>query len=630
MRKEATVLYVGGMGRSGSTLLERAVAQFPNACGIGEAVFLWKRGLVDDDLCGCGEPFSRCPFWSAVGDRAFGGWDQVDPQRVAELRRRVDDVKFVPRLLFPLWMGGLRSEAEEYGSYYERLYEAVREVSGCSVVVDSSKLTALAYILSHSPRISLRLLHMVRDPRAVAYAWTKRVRRPEVANAESFMPRYSPAYMALLYVGHNFLLELLRLRRVPVQRVRYEDFAEHPASVVEQVKLFAGLAGALEDVVEGDPPHLHLDVAHTVAGNPSRFTTGAIAVRRDEAWRGKMSRTQRRLVTLLTLPSIIRYGYTKRHEEQAPVSEELSQPDQWPTVTTVLPTHARPDLMRRALRSVVAQDYPGIVETIVVFDKAEPDLSLVSDDNDRPVTVVVNTETPGLAGARNTGILGSSAEFVAFLDDDDYWLPNKLSRQVQRVLSEPGSEFASTAMAVEFEGDVLPRHAGKRHVEYVDLLRSRMAMLHSSSFLARRTALIDGIGLVDETMPRSMAEDWDLLLRAARRRPVVHLDEPLVRVRWGPTSFFASDWQVRNDAQLWLLEHHPEMAEDKQAAGLSYGKLAFGAAMMGHRRQALRWSGLAFRADPTQPRTYIALLVSARLLPGDWFVAQLNKRGHGI
>jgi hypothetical protein len=155
-------------------------------------------------------------------------------------------------------------------------------------------------------------------------------------------------------------------------------------------------------------------------------------------------------------------------------------------------------------------------------------------------------------------------------------------------------------------------------------------MLHSSSFLADRSALVEGIGLVDETIPRSMAEDWDLLLRAAERRPIVHLDEPLIRVQWGPTSYFADQWQTRNDARMWMLEHHPGLATDRKAAGLTYGKLAFGSAMLGRPREAVHWSCRALRADWRQPRTVLALLVAGRVVPGQWIVDQLNKRGHGI
>lgn len=302
----------------------------------------------------------------------------------------------------------------------------------------------------------------------------------------------------------------------------------------------------------------------------------------------------------------------------------------WPDVTAIVPTHNRPEMMREAVGSVLRQDYPGRIETVIVFDKAEPDMSLTSSDPDRPVRVIANTRTPGLAGARNSGIVSASGGIVAFLDDDDTWKPDKLRRQVSAFRAEHGAEFCSTAMEIVYDSRRITRLAHRSRVSHQELLRSRLAMLHSSSFIADRSALIDGIGMVDETIPRSMAEDWDLLLRASRRRDVVHLDEPLVNVRWGPTSYFADQWQARNDARIWMLEHHPEIAQDGQAAGLAYGKLAFGEAMLGRRRESVRWVGRALRADWKQKRTPLALLVALCPASGQWIVNALNQRGHGI
>ena len=67
-----------------------------------------------------------------------------------------------------------------------------------------------------------------------------------------------------------------------------------------------------------------------------------------------------------------------------------------------------------------------------------------------------------------------------------------------------------------------------------------MAMLHSSTFLIRREALLDSIGLVDERIPGGQNEDWDLLLRASSASPIAVVDQPLVRVRWGRASHYAS------------------------------------------------------------------------------------------
>src|SRR5207244_1355723 len=142
-------------------------------------------------------------------------------------------------------------------------------------------------------------------------------------------------------------------------------------------------------------------------------------------------------------------------------------------------------------------------------------------------------------GARNTGILALDTELVAFCDDDDQWTPDKLRRQVAALVAEPDAEFATCAIEVDFEGKCTPRLAGISRVTIDELTRSRMAMLHSSTFLARREALTpEAIGLVAEDAPGSQNEDWDLLLRAARRAPIVHLDEALVKVLWGRSSHY--------------------------------------------------------------------------------------------
>ena len=96
-----TVLYVGGLGRSGSTLVERLAGQLPGACAVGELVHLWQRGVTEDERCGCGAPFGQCPFWQQVGKRRSAAGTQVDAGRFAALRDRVDRNRFIPRLAAP-------------------------------------------------------------------------------------------------------------------------------------------------------------------------------------------------------------------------------------------------------------------------------------------------------------------------------------------------------------------------------------------------------------------------------------------------------------------------------------------------------------------------------------------------
>ena len=102
-----------------------------------------------------------------------------------------------------------------------------------------------------------------------------------------------------------------------------------------------------------------------------------------------------------------------------------------PLVSAVVATRDRPELLRETLAAIASQDYEGVVETVVVFDQTEPDLDLQVVGGDRPVIVVANERSPGLQGARNTGIARSMGELVAFCDDDDVWAPAKIRRQVE-------------------------------------------------------------------------------------------------------------------------------------------------------------------------------------------------------
>ncbi len=300
-----------------------------------------------------------------------------------------------------------------------------------------------------------------------------------------------------------------------------------------------------------------------------------------------------------------------------------------PTLGVVIATHNRPELVRRAIGSVLGQDHPGRIEVVVVFDRSEPDTSMVRHDPDRSVRVVTNERTPGLAGARNTGVLALDTELVAFCDDDDVWLPGKVAAQVAALRDRPEADFVTTAMRVDCEGRHTVRRAETDTVTMARLVRSRVAALHSSSFLFRRAAMLQDFGLVDETLPRSMAEDWDLLLRAARAKDIAHVDEPLVGILWSGGSYFNDAWRDKNAARLWLLEHHPELRADPRGAALQYGKLAFGTAAVGERRAALGWVLRTVRSNPREPRALIALAVLAGL-PAGRVQHFLNRRGHGI
>ncbi|HEX5740083.1 MAG TPA: sulfotransferase [Pilimelia sp.] len=300
-----TVLFVGGVGRSGSTLLELLLSRQPDVCAVGEVVHLWERGLRDGERCGCGTPFGACPFWAAVGDRAFGGWSRVDPGAVLALKAAVDRTRHLPWLARRRLPARRQEAVARYAALYRAVYGAAAAVSGARVVVDSSKHASLAFALHRAAAADLRVLHLVRDAPAVAHSWGRRVRRPEVADREEYMPVLSPGRVSGRWLVQNAAFDVLA-RQAPVRRVRYEDFTAAPETALAALRVFAGLPPG------PSPAAAAPAAAHSIAGNPLRFAAGPVTVRRDDRWRTAFTGRRRWTVAAATWPLRLRYGYLRR------------------------------------------------------------------------------------------------------------------------------------------------------------------------------------------------------------------------------------------------------------------------------------------------------------------------------
>lgn len=303
------VMYVGGMPRSGTTLLDLMLGQLPEHVAVGELFHLWSEGLHSNLLCECGEPFAECVFWAEVGQRAYGGWDQLDRTRVAALVGRVDRTSALPLLLAPWLSRTFSARLQEYTDLLVPLYAAVRDVSGKRVVVDSSKRPSLAYVLRRSASVDLRVVQLVRDPRGVAHSWSKKVPLPPGAGVRDHLKVRSPQLIGRRWVTVNALIAALSTLGVPLVCLRYEDVVCDPQAALRRAAdLFGTGLGEHElDFVAEDG--LHLAPAHSVAGGRVRFRASPFALRLDERWRTDMPAGPRRLVEGMTALSRRRYGY---------------------------------------------------------------------------------------------------------------------------------------------------------------------------------------------------------------------------------------------------------------------------------------------------------------------------------
>lgn len=306
--------------------------------------------------------------------------------------------------------------------------------------------------------------------------------------------------------------------------------------------------------------------------------------------------------------------------------------DQAPSVTAVIATRNRPELLRRAIDAVLDQDYPAAVECVVVFDQAPVDEAVCAgrtSTTQRRVVAIANSRTPGLAGARNAGIDAAEGEVIAFCDDDDEWLPGKLRLQVEQ-LRATGSDVAVSGIEVHYGERVVHRVPTAADLTVATLARRRVMEAHPSTVIVRADALRKRIGVVDEDIPGSYGEDYDWILRAAQAGTIAVVERPLVRVLWGRTSFFNRRWQTIVDAIDYVLAKHPVLSEDPHGLARLEGQKAFAYAALGQSRSALRAVGRVLRLNWREPRAYVTIVVALRLLSADRVLATANSFGRGI
>jgi hypothetical protein len=300
----------------------------------------------------------------------------------------------------------------------------------------------------------------------------------------------------------------------------------------------------------------------------------------------------------------------------------------WPSVGVVIATRARPNLLRRALDSVLIQNYPGPMRVVVVYDDAAPDWRIARGGT-RPVLVLENWRSPGFAGARNSGILAvGDCDLVALCTDDDTWAVPKLTWQVSAMRAQPGALAATCASEVEYGGRLTPRRVGQRQLDLDLLGRHHTRVPRLSGLVARQAALADGaaggVGLLDEDAPADCGH-WDLLVRTASQAPVVHVDEPLVRVLWrrhetGPDRFWGQIHMLR-----WMGQRHPEIFDPPRAAAQLHAELAGWEAAAGWRSDAWASARAALRNRWYSASAVRALAAAAGVLRGRRLVSALHR-----
>lgn len=304
-KEKIKVLYIAGRGRSGSTILSNILAQAEGFFSAGE-LRLWNRRLKENRPCGCGKPLANCEVWRSILGQAFAGIQNID-RAVIDLHERGLRSRSPLLMLMKPKGRSAGGPLDGYALQLEAIYRAIQSVTGCHVVVDSSKSPLYAYLLGLMPAIDLYLVHLIRDSRAVAYSW-ERQRQHARKDDPLHRRQLGPVQCSLLWNSGNVLTEFMA-KRLGNQclRVRYEDFVAAPRTTVESILRFAGEETSTLPFISGN--EVLLNITHTISGNPNRFHTGPETLQPDSEWKTKMKLSQKNLVTSLTFPMLSRYGY---------------------------------------------------------------------------------------------------------------------------------------------------------------------------------------------------------------------------------------------------------------------------------------------------------------------------------
>lgn len=300
------VLYIGGEGRSGSTILERSLQKHEQLAGVGELGAIWGKGFFENVTCTCGDAFQDCHFWTRVLQNTFGNLTTLKARYFYEMQRNL-----LRGIKYPDWVRSFYQSSEfkkhkqKWNRVVSTLYREILNAAGASVIVESSKSLSRALYMAKNLDLNVYVVHLIRDPRGVVYSFYHRPKQlPEYRDKSVQFTRKSPLSRSLAWTAKNSIWELSRKYFTDYRRLRYEDFVQNPEFLTESLTQW--VLGGSRNWRTG---HRSFGGWHSVSGNPVRFEDTPSTIKLDDEWKKKLPIHERWLVTFLTAPLMARYGY---------------------------------------------------------------------------------------------------------------------------------------------------------------------------------------------------------------------------------------------------------------------------------------------------------------------------------
>lgn len=298
------VIYIAGAGRSGSTLLDCLLGQVPTFHSTGELHSLFTRDDPYGGTCGCQLPLRDCTLWSSA-------IESLNPKALADASAAFKSASRTRNYLLPGLSRFKRQERETYASTIEDLYLAVARQAKAKVLIDSSKIPGLAGLQPLMRQIDMYVVHLVRDPRAVAFSWQRQKTRPTFLKEAAKKRTYSAASSSTRWVASNMAAEWIgkSLYSKKRLRIRYEDLTSDPNRELQNIQSLVNAEPV--DVVQANNV-ANLSVTHTAGGNLSRFNLGEVKLCPDVEWQMKLPRRDKVTCMILSVLLFHRYHYRIR------------------------------------------------------------------------------------------------------------------------------------------------------------------------------------------------------------------------------------------------------------------------------------------------------------------------------
>jgi hypothetical protein len=301
------VIYIGGHGRSGTTIADRVLAEVTSGFSAGEIHRFWAYGLARDWTCSCGATLRACEFWGPVLRQSFSKAD-VSEEKVLTAWKTVAR----PRSLLSLWYPRLRSarfrrRLARYRSFLEVLYRTVSQQSGTRVIVDSSGSPLHGSVLAGVEGVEVAMVHLVRDVRAVAFSNQRQKANPSAPAPDATMRTKSAPRVAATWMLYNSLLEGLEAAMDTYTFAKYEELFSRPKREFDRLAHDLGVESRAEEVFHGK--NIRLSSEHVGQGNPVRQNQGIETLAPDTEWVGKLSRVKETVMAHVCKTRLEKYSY---------------------------------------------------------------------------------------------------------------------------------------------------------------------------------------------------------------------------------------------------------------------------------------------------------------------------------